>query len=393
MSENKAQRMGWILAPALLVLAAWQPAPAAADDDTSTSGDATDVVIVDQLEPGSIYERIWQPFIAKWDKNRYVIAYGLQLRGKPDMGDVVCSISRDRGKTWLPPTTIFDHRVANGTQRFAYNNAVLFKPPGQDVLWCYAMRCPQYYPNSENSELCAAYSGDGGQSWQPVELVMEYHQPIITCAGIVPVVEKGGTRYLLPLHRNTKRNDPRGSRDQFVVESRDLLRWKLADYVPQGEPHEVFLHEGNIAAGDKPGELKMVMRTATDDREKVLDPPLAYSTVSHDGGRTWSQAKPEPELPNYRAKSFYGRDGAGREVYIYNDDADRRGLWYKLRSPGGEWSAARTFFYANTRNSYPTLIEEGEGRWLATWDSSTDPEVKRTAIRFGRFDSSNGEQK
>lgn len=361
---------------------------AVAAEETVGQGDASDVVIVDQLAAGTLYERIWQPFIARWDKNRYVIAYGLQLRGKPDMGDIVCSISRDRGKSWLPPTTIFDHRVANGTQRFAYNNAVLFKPADQDVLWCYAMRCPLHYPNSEDSQLCAAYSADGGQSWLPVELAMEYHQSIITCAGIVPVVEDGVTRYLLPLHRNTLRRDSRGSRDQFVVESRDLLRWKLADYVPQTEPRDVFIHEGNIAAGDNPGELKMVMRTATYDREKVLETPVAYSTVSKDGGRTWSVAAPEPELPNFRAKSFYGRDRARREIYIYNDSEERRGLWYKLRSSGGDWSAAREFFFANTRNSYPTLIEEAPGEWLATWDSSTDPDVRRTAIRFGRFDSS-----
>jgi hypothetical protein len=348
-------------------------------------GDVTAVRIIDQLPPDGPYERIWQPFIARWSQLRYVVSYGLQLRAKPDMGDVVCSISNDRGETWTPPIMIFDHRVPNGAVRYAYNNSVLFKDPNQDVLWCYAMRCPQHFPNSEDSQLCAAFSGDGGYSWHPVELVMDYHLTLITCAGIVPVTADGRTRYLLPVHRNTKRRDPRGTRDQFVLESSDLLRWKLAGYVPQPTDREVFIHEGGIAAGDQPGELKMVMRTATYDRERVLDPPIAYSSVSRDGGRTWSTAVPEPELPNYRAKSFYGRDRAGREIYISNDHADRHGLLYRLRSSGGEWSVPRVFFHADTRNSYPTLIEESPGEWLCVWDSSTDPEQRRTAIRFGRL--------
>jgi hypothetical protein len=132
----------------------------------------------------------------------------------------------------------------------------------------------------------------------------------------------------------------------------------------------------------------MVMRTATYDRERVLDPPIAYSTVSRDGGRTWSEAVPEQDLPNYKAKSFYGRDASGRQIYVYSDSADRRGLLYKVRTPGGEWSEARVFFHANTRNSYPTLIEESPGEWLCVWDSSTDPEQRRTAIRFGRLKTS-----
>ncbi len=350
------------------------------------TGDVRDEVVIDQLEEGGLFEKIWQPFIAKWSSNHYVASYGLQLRGKPDMGDIVCSISRDGGKTWAPPVMIFDHRVANGTLRFAYNNSVLFKHPHQDVLWCYAMRCPTYYPNSEDSQLCAAYSGDGGRSWHHVELVMDYHGPMITCAGIVIVPdEEGGQRFLLPVHRNTKRKDPMGSRDQFVLESRDLLHWKLADYVQQPRDQPVFLHEGNIGLGDQPGELKMVMRTATYDREKVMEPPLAWSTVSQDGGRTWSVGKPEPALPNYRAKSFYDRDSLGTHLYIYNDHADRNGLFYKTKKPGQEWSDPGTFFDAGTRNSYPTLIEDEPGEWLAVWDSSFDRDRKRTAIRFGRF--------
>ena len=357
-------------------------------NSNATTGAVSDVQLIDQLPEGSIYEKIWQPFLARWSDTHYVVAYGLQLKGKGDMGDIVCSISPDQGKTWSTPIMIFDHRQPNGTQQFAYNNAVLFKPNNSDVLWCFAMRAPQHYRDSEDSELVAAYSGDGGSSWHPVELVMEFHSPIITCAGIVEVKENGKTRYLLPVHRNTKRHDPRGDREQFVLESESLLKWKLAGYVPQPQDQKVFLHEGNIAYGSDSSELKMVMRTAQyEDGGKALEPPRAYSSVSTDGGRTWSVAQPEPDLYNSVAKGFYGKDSLGRHIYVYNDGPawERRALQYMVKPEGQSWSAPQLFYEDNNRNSYPTLIEEKPGVWVGAWDSSNDSDRKRTAIRFGRL--------
>ena len=280
---------------------------------------------------------------------------------------------------------VFDHRQRHGPIQFAYNNSVLFRPPGQDVIWLFAMRAPLHYRDSENADLCAAYTADGGYSWHPVELAMDFQSSLIIVAGIETVERNGVLHYLLPGHRNSRRHDVHGDRRQFVLESTSLLRWKLADYVPVPSDPEVFLHEGAISRGDRPDELKMVMRTADMETERPLVPPLAYSSISVDGGKTWSVGKPEPELPNYRAKSFYGKDSDGRHIYVYNDMAARRGLWYKLKMAGGEWSRARLFYLEDDRNSYPTLIEDQSGNWLAVWDSSNSPDRRRTAIRFGRL--------
>lgn len=61
------------------------------------------------------------------------------------------------------------------------------------------------------------------------------------------------------------------------------------------------------------------------------------------------------------------------------------GLWYKTKSKGGTWSEAKLFYHENNRNSYPTLVEDKPGGWIAVWDSSNEPDRKRTAIRFGRL--------
>ena len=307
-----------------IFLAACLPAIA---EEANFEGDVTDVVTIDTLDKDGPYNKIWEPYIAKWSDKHLVAAFGLEVTGKGDMGDIVCSISRDAGKTWGHRITIFDHRVRNGTVQYAYNNAVLFRPPGQNVIWLYAMRAPMHYRDSENADLVAAYSPDGGYSWHHVELSVDYQGSLIIVAGIEVVQRNGQPHYLLPAHRNSSRHDPHGDRRQFVLESTSLLHWTLAGYVPYADDDPVFLHEGGIAPTDNDGELKILMRTATMDRERPLDPPLAYSSISKDGGKTWSMAKPEPKLPNYRCKSFFGKDSNGQHICVYSK-ANELGLQF-----------------------------------------------------------------
>jgi hypothetical protein len=258
------------------------------------------------------------------------------------MGDILSSVSVDGGATWSDPVAIFDHRLPLGPLRFAYANPVLYRPPGQPTIWCFAMRCPLHYRDSEDSRLAAAYSVDGGRSWVPVEPAVHFHSPLIVVAGIAAVpTADGQTRYLLPAHRNTLRADPRGRRDQAVLESANLIEWRLEGYVPQegeaeGRLPAVFLHEGSIAAGEREGDLQIVMRTADYQTYTALEPPVAYSSTSTDGGRTWANAQPEPALHNAVSKAFFGRDGAGRHVYVYSagPQRERQALHYRVQRPG-----------------------------------------------------------
>ena len=313
--------------------------------------------------------------------------FGVGIAGKSDMGDIACCVSTSDGDTWSDAVTIFDHNQRHGNLQFAYANSILYKPPGQDVIWCYAMRCPMNSRNSEESQLVGAFSADGGRSWSPVELAMHYTGPLIVVAGIHRLDTPDGPRYLLPAHRNTKRSDPQGTRDQFVLVSTSLLEWKHGGFIPQPATGKVFLHEGNIAPGKAAGELTMVMRTAKYDVEgQALEPPRAFSSVSNDLGRTWSAAKEEPDLHNAKSKAFFGRAANGTHIYVYNDGPakDRMALRYKLKPKDGTWSEEKTFSDSGTKNSYPTLIEISPGDWRAVWDSGTASKA-RTNIRFGKL--------
>jgi BNR repeat-like domain len=313
-----------LLAAPAFAAKAKKAAPTSAADAAvarSHQGDVTDVRVVGRLEQHPTAWRVWQPYIIPGERPRHLlVAYGAMTNGKKDMGDIVATLSTDDGGTWGAPVYIFDHQIRQGAIQFAYANPVLYRAPGQDVIWCFAMRCPITYENSEESQLVAAFTADGGRSWTPVELAMHYTGPLITNAGIVVAEHEGRKRFLLPAHRNTLAADPRGSRDHFVLSSTSLLEWKLEAFIPQPVSPRVFLHEGNIAAGDAPGELKIVMRTADyDESDKTTNPPRAYSSVSRDGGRTWTTAVAEPDLHNSKSKGFFDRSADGTHLYVYND--------------------------------------------------------------------------
>ena len=351
------------------------------------SGDVKDVTVIRDVsqQPGA--SLLWEPYIAPWKGRQWIVAFGAGIPGKTDMGDILACVSADDGKTWSEPAYVFDHHQRFGAMQFAYANAVLFHPAGQDVVWCFAMRCPMGYQNSEDSQLCAAYSADGGRFWLPVELAMHYTGPLIIVGGIETVQQDGHPLYLLPAHRNTLRSDPLGSRDQLVLASTSLLDWRLQGYIPQPTSGKVFMHEGSIAQGDLPGELKIVMRTSDYIKEgKALDPPRAYSSVSHDNGKTWTPGAAEPDLWNSVSKAYYGRSSIGAHIYVYNDGParSRMALRYKLQPPGQPWDPQRTFFDSGTHNSYPSLIEHSPGEYVCTWDSGTATRP-RTRICFGKL--------
>ena len=367
-------------------------------DEPDYVGDVTDVRTVRRVDQHSQAWRVWQPFIIQGNKkNQLLVAFGAMRNGKKDMGDIFATLSKDDGDTWEEPVAVFDHTRRQGTIQFAYANPVLYRVPGQAVVWCFAMRCSLAQSNSEESQLAAAFSADGGRSWTQVELAMHYTGPLILNAAPVQTKIDGKTRFLLPAHRNTLASDPRGSRDHFILSSTSLLEWKLEAFIPQPTEARVFLHEGNIASGDHDDELKIVMRTANyDETNLTTNPPRAYSSISTDDGHTWSVAKPEPELHNAKSKGFFGRSADGTHIYVYNDgpaqrdtapgfpDGGRTSLRYKIKPQGSAWSDETTVYHAGIKNSYPTLCEVAPGDFRCVWDSGT-ADRPRTHIHFGKL--------
>jgi hypothetical protein len=351
------------------------------------TGDVRDVRVVRTADQEPRASLLGQPSIALWKDKHLVVAYQKGIAGKTDMGSIDAIVSSNDGHSWSIPSTIFDHEQRHGSIQFGYCNAVLYHPPGQEVLWCFAMRCPLNYADSEDAHLIAAYSGDGGRSWNPVELAMHYTGPLVILGEIQRIIENGQPVYLLPAHRNTKRADPLGQREQFVLRSTSLLDWHLGGYVPQSQPGKIFLHEGQIAITNEQQHLKMVMRTAEGQKEGgALNPPRAWSSTSTDYGKTWSVAQEEPALWNTVSEGWFGQSRRGSQLYVYSDGPawSRMALRYKVKPANGTWSDEHTFFDAGIHNSYPTLIEIAPGEFRAVWDSGTEKSGRRS-IRFGKL--------
>lgn len=137
---------------------------AAAGDEPDYSGDVTDVRTIRRVEQHPQAWRVWQPVIIQGPKkNQLLVAFGAMRNGKKDMGDIFVSLSEDDGDTWEEPVAVFDHTRRQGAIQFAYANPVLCRVPGQEVIWCFAMRCSIAQRNSEESQLVAAFSADGGR--------------------------------------------------------------------------------------------------------------------------------------------------------------------------------------------------------------------------------------
>ena len=163
---------GMVAAAQVALLFSAPPALAAGE---IYEGDVSDVRVIRRVTQHPYAWRIWQPFIVEGERDRdLIVAFGAMVNGKKDMGDILVTISRDDGDTWEEPVAVFDHRQRQGAIQFAYANPVLYRAPGQDIVWCFAMRCPIAFENSEESQLVAAFTADGGRSWTPVELAMHY---------------------------------------------------------------------------------------------------------------------------------------------------------------------------------------------------------------------------
>ena len=65
----------------------------------------------------------------------------------------------------------FDHQRRQGDIQFAYATPVLYRAPGQAVIWCFAMRCPIAYRNSEESQLAGAFTALGLKPGDRIERI------------------------------------------------------------------------------------------------------------------------------------------------------------------------------------------------------------------------------
>ena len=126
----------------LLVAITMMSAVSVADEPETHRGDVTDVRVVRRLEQHPYAGKVWQPFIIQGDKKKdLVVAFGAELNGKSDMGDILVSLSNDDGDSWSEPVHVFDHRQRQGCDSVCVCESRPLSSPrsGSDLVLCHAL--------------------------------------------------------------------------------------------------------------------------------------------------------------------------------------------------------------------------------------------------------------
>ena len=89
-----------------------------ATDKFSYAGDVTDVRVVRSIKQEPQAGLLGIPRIVQWKPRHLVVAYEVGIPGKTDMGSIDVVVSRDDGKVWSIPATVFDHRQRHGNLQF-----------------------------------------------------------------------------------------------------------------------------------------------------------------------------------------------------------------------------------------------------------------------------------
>ena len=187
------------------------------------------------------------------------------------------------------------------------------------------------------------------------------HRPAGHSGEVQRIIENGQPFYLLPAHRNTKRADPLGQQEQFVLRSTSLLDWSLGGHVPPGDAGDIFLHEGQIAVINEQQHLKMVIRTSSGKRDNksldgvALNPPARGPAPAPTAAKRG--AWPRRSRPwNTVSEAWFGQSRTGTQLYVYNDGPafSRMAVRYKVKPANGTWSDEQHLL----RRWHPQLLSD-----------------------------------
>ena len=335
----KSQPMKNISIALIAVCFAIPPISAPAADYT---GDVTAVCTVRSVEQQPGAALLWEPSIAVWKPEYLVVSFGAGVPGKIDMGDVFAGVSANDGETWSEPVLVFDHNQRYG--EFCNSpTRIRCSTNRRGRTCCGASPCvaPTNYQDSEDLAPGGRVQRRRRDSWTPGGAGHALHGSAdhrqrrhLPHSGKRPAAA-----YLLPA------NPARG------VTTRSARRAVRAE---QHQPAGMAAGRLRAAAARRPGvppgrkpcprrrrrpvEARDASTADYERENKALEPPRAFSSVSNDGGRTWSPAQQEPDLWNNSAKAYYGRASDGTHLYVYSATAGAEpdGLVrYKTQPAGG----------------------------------------------------------
>ncbi|MGW3283099.1 sialidase family protein [Streptomyces sp. NPDC001002] len=356
-----------------------RPASAAGISDEST-------VYVNRASKG---DGTRTPDIVATSANNAVVVWREGLRpGNVDMGYMRYAYTTDGGAHWSRPQTL-----AQETDQYAWHYVILYQ--AGSTLYAYLGRTPIADDSETDGDginnnglpingTFLKTSTDQGHTWQDSSLSVPSKTNLVFSGH--PLQRDDGS-YVMPYWSSGRENG--------TLISSDLRTWRQGGSrsgaaLTVGENQIGYLQ---VPAGtSKPkNQLFMVARDSAAG---------AATSVSDDGGESWSAFTDDPFLPSDNiARSFFTTDSNGQYLYIYNSgegSSTRDILDYETKRPDSDiWSPYK--FFASGPSSdeldpgsgtgkgwdtYPMADEYAPGKFWVVWEFDT------TRIKTNKLDIS-----
>ena len=313
----------------------------------------------------------------------WAVWYGGDTREGPQ-NYVVLATSADDGKTWSEPRLVVD--PPGFTRAFDAN---LWHDP-QGCLWLFWAEAAGHWDG--RGGVWAITTNDSG-SERP-----RWSAPRRIADGVLlnkPLVRRSG-EWLLPIAIGTRPSnlafinlrDQLGlSPDQITVLSHDLGGAKGADVFSSTDNGKTFRMVGQPphSGDDAPGEHMLIERNDGSIWMLGRTRDGIGSSVSTDGGRTWSQVV-DSGIPHPSTRFFIRRLGSGRLLLVRHappNGKDRSHLVAQLSGDDGRtWSDA-LMLDERLNVSYPDGVQGQDGKIYVVYDRErfTLGEVLLTTFR------------
>ncbi|MBN1249771.1 MAG: exo-alpha-sialidase [Anaerolineae bacterium] len=271
---------------------------------------------------------------------------------EPDISNHILFTTSDDGRRWSEPTMIVD---PPGSIR-AYDPCVWHDPQGR--MWLFYNRACL---DTGEYTVWAMVTPDASAAAP----VWAQHRRIDLGVAFAfrlnkPTVLSDGT-WLLPV--TWARRAPEGwfagpgQLQGVAISTDDGETWSLHGAV---EAPEWALENMIVAPQDAGAPLTMLIRTGSG---------VIWCSLSHDGGRTWSESVPT-EIVNPGSRFFIRRLASGRLLLINTPRADARTtLFAYVSDSGDDWTVSQSLLLdPRSRVSYPDAVQAPDGTIYAVHD-------------------------
>lgn len=278
--------------------------------------------------------------------------------------------SADMGKTWQPMQII----AQDGTNAYMDPCPVVDRSNG--TIYLFSSKWPRASKSAEQNKLIMLVSRDHGKTWTEQDLTASTKPAENNLVGFGPgsgiQITKGkfAGRLMIP----SRQQLPNKSMKDIMIYSDDHGKtWICAPPAPGGG-------EGQVAEGPK-GELYLNLRRSA----------MRQSTISKDGGITWSPLKKEPALLapergchgsvlGFRGKLIYtGPQGIqGTKPTDPNDNRSHLSL-YTSNDMGETWSAPKLL--SDKASGYSCMAPLPNGKIAVFYEAGDTPGFTRSRAR------------